>query len=952
MTSRTPLTLGTLVEINGKVEAADYPYFKQDVPCPSEMQKEQGQILDWNEQHQSWVVSTFGSVLVRVKEEFVRPLTAEDVTSFDVALGPMSAPDVLGHNVVTALAEEGKAVAKMFVSMEDVKDMRATAEKLAGDGLFARLPKELETGYLGKGGSAKTMHLEFEDENTPGYVRESALAYADDTMGDICSIVGPHVQEKLGFLCYSRSCMMLALPFSGEEEQDSFPHPELESRETESFISLMKRGKLMCLMVAGQGTVTLTLSPKHATDKEATLSLTPGMIAIVSTDRFRYSYKADASALVLQAWILDAPIELSVEDYSGDMSGLGMIGSGPALPVRDEYACIAGCGMKYPSNVYDLTSLWSMVGKSGTDAFVEMPQSRWDFNDYYAPDADGSDGKGYCKHGGFMEDIDMFDNKFFGISVAEAQGMDPNQRLIMEAGYVALSEGGFDIKMLKSQSKNIAMICGIDKYEWGCMAAREGFGTGTCGAALCVLANRFSFSLNLKGASITIDTACSSSLVATHTAKLYLQHKHFDPCEAVIGGGSNLLLDPFSFVGGCSAGMFSHQGRCFTFNKSADGYARGESQGFCCQKLEKFDKDKHYAVLAGSQVNQDGRSASITAPNGPSQERCFHAVLRETGIQPAEVDAFECHGTGTSLGDPIEVGSFKRVMSSGVPRHEPIISISIKSNFGHCEGSAGISGFMKVIMICQHSESNPNCHINCLNPHLDLEGFPTVFLTEGIVNRTDSSYCSVSSFGFGGTNAHAQGWGQNVLTSRAQTELAIDRAIQQKLIEHEENSIGINGDGHEWEKWDLPERYNAKPGSLFKTEIDSDGTIRWEFDAEEEHRDLGSNYYLSGTFNDWGHREMQVHPDIPGLFHAVVPVGSSGKLEFQVVADEDENMTFFPALPHCTSKAVGVLGPKKTSKDMSWLVKGSPGTNVSVEFFKAPSREVSVSWVRKQPVVQ
>merc|ERR1719327_1820776 len=149
-----------------------------------------------------------------------------------------------------------------------------------------------------------------------------------------------------------------------------------------------------------------------------------------------------------------------------------------------------------------------------------------------------------------MEEIDMFDNKFFGISPAEAQGMDPNQRLIMETAYVALSEGGFDIKDLKTRSRNVAMFCGIDKYEWGMLAARHGFGTGTCGSALCVLANRFSFSLNLKGASVTMDTACSSSLVASHTAKLYLQHKHFDPCEAVIGGGSNLLLDPFSFVGG------------------------------------------------------------------------------------------------------------------------------------------------------------------------------------------------------------------------------------------------------------------------------------------------------------------------------------------------------------------------------------------------------------------
>merc|ERR1719265_1384775 len=182
------------------------------------------------------------------------------------------------------------------------------------------------------------------------------------------------------------------------------------------------------------------------------------------------------------------------------------------------------------------------------------------------------------------------------------------------------------------------MWVGLDKNEWGSIPKAIS-AQGASSAANAITSNRFSYCLNLKGASMTIDTACSASLVCTHTAKLYLLHNQFDPIEASLVCGVNLLLSPGSFIGCCAAGMLSHNGRCFTYNATADGYARGESTASQCIKAKTVEFEKgELCLLAGSQANQDGRSASLTAPNGPSQEACNRAVIREVGMMPKEID--------------------------------------------------------------------------------------------------------------------------------------------------------------------------------------------------------------------------------------------------------------------------------------------------------------------------
>ncbi|CAE7705677.1 ppsA [Symbiodinium sp. CCMP2592] len=266
---------------------------------------------------------------------------------------------------------------------------------------------------------------------------------------------------------------------------------------------------------------------------------------------------------------------------------------------------------------------------------------------------------------------------------------------------------------------------------------------------------------------------------ATHTGKVHLKYKDFDPLDGAICCGTQLAYGPFGFVGCCSGGMLSFKGRCFTYDVSADGYLRGEGVSSIFLELKEFGREV-FTLMPASQANQDGRSASITAPNGPSQERCIRACFREAKYQPAEVDCFETHGTGTALGDPIEVGAFKRIYAQSQRAH-PLMVTSSKTNLGHLEGGAGMAGFIKCILQVMRCEASPNIHLRERNPHLDVEGFPTQFLSEGLVTHYNTAVTGVSSFGFGGTNAHAMPRPQHVSWCVIRTVSVASEGIRAKL---------------------------------------------------------------------------------------------------------------------------------------------------------------------------
>jgi|GEM_PF-2677171 len=423
-----------------------------------------------------------------------------------------------------------------------------------------------------------------------------------------------------------------------------------------------------------------------------------------------------------------------------------------SLPsLKDNSIAIVGMACRAPGEVDSPEDLFNLlvVGKDGVH---EVPKSRFDIETVYNPSR-GAVGKTYTKRGGFMSNVESFDYDFFGISLSEAKVMDPQQRLLLEVAYEACHDAGYKKEELKGLS--VGVFIGQMNYDWSHMKEEAliddpYFGAG---AAASITSNRISYTLGLTGPSITVDTACSSSLVAVDLAVNKLQN---GDCDIAIVGGVNVMLHPRTFVGGCAANMLSIKGRCASFDESADGYCRGEGVGVVILKrtedaIEKGDSIS--AVVRATAVNQDGRSAILTAPNGGAQENVISKALKRAGLNGNQIDYVECHGTGTPLGDPIEIGALKNVL--GKERKYPLVVGTIKANIGHLEGAAGVMGLINAVEVLKHRVAPKILHLEHINPKINLSGFHVTFPKQSVpLRKAGTLYAGVSSFGFGGTNAH------------------------------------------------------------------------------------------------------------------------------------------------------------------------------------------------------
>mmetsp|Transcript_34350 Transcript_34350/g.102640 ORF Transcript_34350/g.102640 Transcript_34350/m.102640 type:complete len:943 (+) Transcript_34350:42-2870(+) len=939
------LTQGALVEVHG------LPGPAKPVPEASgvgevDLNGQKAQLLGYDRNVKKWTAATFGGDTIAVDEKYVRPLGFEEISGYDFVFGPKSDFETVGSEMADTLATKGYAVMKLFVSAEDAEECVTVAKKLEDDDQFSRLAVEFERGYLGKDGSAKTLLLDPSSLDVPSYVLDSPLKMMDHNFGAISQMIGAYTQDAMGFDIYSRTNMLLRMPLA-EGDEDKYPPADIDDGDAEGYLHTMARKRLTLLQFVGPTGGILRLHPLAEGGQEIVLPAEPGTVVLIVASRYEYSLEAEGESLCLTCFYMAEPAVYEIYgSVKGDTEVLGLLGTGPPPP-PGEQVTVNSMYTRYGGGSDAKERFWSAAGKAATDGLTDVPFMRWDNSLYWDPDQ--TFGGTYTRHGCFgIEGVELFDCKFFEISPAEAKGMDPCQRQVMEVSYMALLEGGWDKRSLQRESQNIGHFVGIDKDDWMCMSAggllNLSGAHGAAAAANAITSNRFSYSLNLKGASMTIDTACSSSLVCTHVSKLHLRFKDFEPMPGSIVNGLNLMLYQGPFVGCCAAGMLSHEGRCFTFNATADGYARGELSGAACFKIKQYQNDGQVmACLAGSQANQDGRSASLTAPNGPAQEKCLNAVLRECHLTPTEVDCFECHGTGTSLGDPIEVGSFRKVMSA-TPRKEPLVITSSKSNVAHGEGGAGFCGFLKCVLQVSHCEGAPNLHLRVKNPHLDMEGFPCQMLTETLLLREDSAYTGVSSFGFGGTNAHAEAWGRNIMTSRGAANQDANMAFQKKLCKAPPAEITMNGDDvAEWETTGLDPR--AEAASRWKISLDEDGIVEWERD-DDDLPEYGDEFFVQGTFNDWTPDSLERHDSIQGLWVGTVTIGETGEELFQIIADSDEEKIYHPGQTRCTLKAASIIGPAKATKDFAWLIEGNAGDSYTIEFFQQ-DKHLSVMWMKQ-----
>ncbi|MDA0265731.1 MAG: aminotransferase class III-fold pyridoxal phosphate-dependent enzyme [Cyanobacteria bacterium] len=363
--------------------------------------------------------------------------------------------------------------------------------------------------------------------------------------------------------------------------------------------------------------------------------------------------------------------------------------------------------------------------------------------------------------GGFLSNIDQFDADFFGISPREARYLDPQQRLLLEVCWEGLEQAAISPQSLSGSRTGV--FIGISHSDYGHLLGQNSQEAGlsphsATGSALCVAANRISYSLNLKGPSLAIDTACSSSLVSVHLAG---QSLAVGDCDVALAGGVNLILRPALTRIFQQAGMMAADGRCKTFDASADGYVRSEGCGVVVLKrLADAERagDRILAVIQGSAINQDGLSNGLTAPNGPAQQAVIRQALAQAQVPAAQISYVETHGTGTALGDPIEVNALKAVLMEGRSPQQLCALGSLKTNMGHMEAAAGIASLIKVVLAIQHRYIPAHLHLTQINPRIDLTNTPLFIPQQGcqwqLPAGVDRPIAGVSAFSFGGTNAH------------------------------------------------------------------------------------------------------------------------------------------------------------------------------------------------------
>jgi amino acid adenylation domain-containing protein len=415
-----------------------------------------------------------------------------------------------------------------------------------------------------------------------------------------------------------------------------------------------------------------------------------------------------------------------------------------------DHFAICGMGCRFPGQTSPDPASFFQFLCSGKSAVTEVPEG-W---------------KTSSRHAAFLDNslAETFDPGFFGLSASEAESMDPNQRILLEVCHEALqssnrTEQSPDEQQDEHRRQRTGVFVGICNNEWISLQSQCGAYSST-GVSQSIAANRISYCFNLGGPSLAIDTACSSSFAALHTACNSIRAKD---CDIAVVAASDLILSEFALeIRECSQ-MLAPDGKTKSFDANANGYVRGEGAGAIVIKrlsdaLANGEHSNILAVVRGSSINQDGRSASLTAPNGSSQRRLLRSALHKSGLSAGEVAYVETHGTGTKLGDPIEFGALKDVYLNDASA-APLIVGAVKTNIGHLEGAAGMAGLIKAILSLQNRVVPANLNLARVNPLIPTNSARQVVFPPALVELTPNRHdevlaVGISSFGSGGTNGH------------------------------------------------------------------------------------------------------------------------------------------------------------------------------------------------------
>jgi len=856
---------------------------------PVDVNGHAGRAIGWNQHEKKYVVETFDGVIVGVAEDNLREFhpPAPEEGGFDVAWpsGPFP-QELFAELVVSCLAEKGYCLIQLFTPLQTQLDAMEEAQDF---GEWHLPTKEFEVPYLGYDNSTKYANL---PDDSLDRDPDGALGQLDRTLTNLGLLLDPLVEPYLGFTIWGRRGGMVRVPLMGSTEERLLRPAPLDDMDYNpggkvyGHINFLERRKLQVMhMIKNEGG-DLWLYPNANAGPEmrnVQLPVSKNKLLVFLPDLMSYSYKPRGDNLLLQTWYVAPPFISDPEDRQ--------VVNLPDLQ-RGKRAMVMSLEFRYAGDAYGLEYAWSMWA-AGADGVLKVPSNRFDIDMYYSPER--YCGMLYTYHGACFSDTLMlgFDNDFFGISYAEARSMGPAQRNLLETGYEALHSAGYSKETARGLSCGVYL--GDAGTDWVHSAAslqcQQGLEhsvsphirAGCSGGVTC---SRLSHALALSGPCVGLDTACSSSLVAFGQAHHSLRDRlpsQLAPTQAArltkaLVMGVCLLDGPHTFFAYCAASMLSIGGRSFTFDEAANGFVRGEGCSCSFLKMDDSEEDAQQmlACAIGSNVNQDGRSASMTAPNGPSQQRCIKASMSEAGLRPGMITIAECHGTGTALGDPIEVSALRDIMKG---RDGPIILTSAKSNFGHMEACAGLGGITKCILMLHNMCGAPNVHLRHMNPHIEFDGFPATFPSETEDCGASTGISGVSAFGVGGTNARADLWSRSMQGYLATQEVNTFKRLRLKSTLYARVS------------------YNGTPGPMASDRV-----------------------YITGTWNAWTEMvEMETLAE--GEFGATIALGDTRWERFRIVLNEDERQSIYPVVdlsgPHGAAH-----GPDWEADGRSWLLDG------------------------------
>lgn len=821
--------------------------------------------------------------------------------------------DVALHKVPNNVAGEVLAanlVSKGFCAI-DMGLEDGLLEKVQGDinffktaGRFYQPAEAIANGLLGIEGSARIAELEAPYADVDA---DSGLLKVDGMVTDMGALLNQYYDE-LGFDMSHRTSAVLHESGAPDEEG-----PPLTEKDVSNWLEKFLRHKLMVLAFIGpmEGVLSLKVYNDDETDAYE-IPTAPGMMVVLRPDIMSHQHIALGKTLVLSSFFIDG------HAFQKSHATGGWIMCPPARELdnwamerikvlKDQTQDESEWDASLPREWQRAMNLWyfsgSMVAVRGTgvkvastwnpndwfqsqtncpDMLTNVPLSRWDHHPYYDSNPEcWRFAKTFANHGAFMDGVDLFDAKQFSISVAESRGMDPNQRQVLEVGYEALWNMGMKKNTLMNGVGSVYV--GHTFGDFGFAEKSDGGVKGPTSGAGCIVANRLSFVLGIKGPSMTLDTDQSSSMIAAYMTAESVQRKGRGVmADFGVGMGSQLMVTPIWWTQHCAMGWISYRGRCLTFDASASGFARGEGVIACAMRPIQEVVDGQPVVdgslpfvgaIAGCTTNVNGKGASLSAPNGLAEQEVIANTVRNAGIAASDVDCVEAHGSGAFLADVVEVGSLLRSHRNVDPT--PLQITSVKTLSGNLMETGGIASMLKNMMGAQWGYVAPGLHLREVNPHMDIVDAPINLLSECLAHSRKHTLSGCMSQGFGGSNVYAITWGE------------MDTA---KVL------ISAASSGEQIHFW---------PGG--------GGFLENEMKPVE-------GYYIVGSWTEWCNPE-EMADEGKGVYGYTVTLGDNGWEQFQILLDGSFKSVVHPPSPKAPKQAE-VMGPDDNAEGCTWMIDG------------------------------